>query len=125
MDENDFVENDKEAYIQENEERTKRDNAWKKIERTKTWHCMKENKGVQSQLLPIQTALLLWSLWSSGNMHGFGGLNSSILTLLCLHGNSLWPRKRSNLGTCNAVLCKTFHTDYTGIPDWTGWSLVN
>lgn len=47
LDENDFVENDKETYIQENEERTK------------TSHCMKENKGVQSQLPPIQTPLLL------------------------------------------------------------------
>lgn len=47
LDENDFVENDKETYIQENEERTK------------TSHSMKENKRVQSQLLPIQTPLLL------------------------------------------------------------------
>lgn len=47
LDENDFVENDKETYIQENEEKTKMS------------HCMKENKGVQSQLLPIQTPLLL------------------------------------------------------------------
>lgn len=102
LDENDFVENDKETYIQENEERTK------------TSHCMKENKGVQSHCYCQSKHLFYYdrSLWSSGNMNGFRGLNSSILILLCLHGNSLWPRKRSNLCTCN-VLCKTFHTDYT------------
>lgn len=86
----------------------RRHTAWKKIkEFSLSYSC-------QSKHLFYYDRSLWRYLVSIGNMHGFGGLmNSSILPLLCLHGNSLWPRKRSNLGTRYAVLCKTFHTDYT------------